>query len=212
MQITLPHFFVFLFCSASTLAFAARNDDPHVLRDPNGYALRSGDVIRLEVLGEPECLVEEQINSEDRIRLRYIGELPITNMTVKQAQTYVAQEYRRRQIFKDATILITITKHVPRYVYLNGYFNKTGPFSLPPEVEAMDIVRLINSAGGFKDTAQTKRVSITRTFYDENGKPTGTKTYTVDVRRRMEGSVDGQKFEPYMIYPGDQLNVPERII
>ncbi len=200
------------FCSASTLAFAAPHDDPHLIRAPNGYTLRSGDVIRLEVLGEPECLVEEQINSEDRIRLRYIGELPITNMTVKQAQTYVAQEYRRRQIFKDATILISITKHKPRYVYLNGLFNKTGPFALPPEAEAVDIVRLINSAGGFQPTARTTRVAITRTYYDENGKSTETKTHIVDVKRRMAGSVDGQQLEPLMIYPGDQLHVPERII
>ena len=201
-----------LLCSATSFAFAVRNDDPHIIRSPNGYLLRSGDVIRLEVLGEPECLVEQQISSEDRVRLRYIGELPITNMTVKQAQTYVAQEYRRRQIFKDATILISIKKHKPRYVYLNGYFNKTGPFALPPEVEAMEVVRLINSAGGFKETAQTKRVYVTRTHYDTNGKVKETKTYELNVKDRMEGSIDGQNHKPYMIYPGDQLKVGERII
>ena len=81
-------FLIFACVGASCSLLGVRNDDPFVLRDPTGYKLRPGDTVRITILGEPECTVEDTINNEERVRLFYIGDLPLANMTTKQAKTF----------------------------------------------------------------------------------------------------------------------------
>jgi polysaccharide export outer membrane protein len=199
------------------LAFAisllfARNDDPSILRDPTGYKLRSGDRIKVSVLGEVDCNIEATINNDERVRLAHIGELPLASMTTKQAETYIAQEYRRQLIFRDPKVTVTISRYVERFVFLSGSINKQGAYAFPPEAEAMNIVQVIARAGGFSDIANKTKVKVTRTHYDESGKIKYTKTYEVNVEDLSSGSADEQGYETFMIYPGDQIFVKERLV
>ena len=191
---------------------SARNDDPSILRDPTGYKLRSGDRIKVSVLGEVDCKIEATINNDERVRLVYIGELPLANMNTKQAETYIAQEYRRQLIFRDPKVSVTISKYVERFVFLSGSVNKQGAYTFPPEAEAMNIVQVIARAGGFTDIANKSRVKVTRTFYDESGKIINSKTYEVNVEDLSSGSTENGGYKTFMIYPGDQIFVKERLV
>ena len=191
---------------------SARNDDPSILRDPTGYKLRSGDRIGVAVLGEPDCNIEATINNDNRVRLAYIGELPLANMNTKQAETYIAQEYRRQLIFRDPKVTVTISKYVERFVFLSGSVNKQGAYAFPPEAEAMNIVQVIARAGGFTDIANKAKVKVTRTFYDESGKIKNSKTYEIDVEALSSGSAANGEYTTFMIYPGDQIFVKERLV
>ena len=179
---------MYLFLVFAFSLLSARNDDPSILRDPTGYKLRSGDRIGVAVLGEPDCNIEATINNDNRVRLAYIGELPLANMNTKQAETYIAQEYRRQLIFRDPKVTVTISKHVERFVFLSGSVNKQGAYPFPPEAEAMNIVQVIARAGGFTDIASKTKVKVTRTFYDESGKVKNSKTYEIDVEALSSGS------------------------
>ena len=64
----------------------SRYNDPSVLRDPTGYKLRVGDMMRVIVRGEPDCTLEAKINNDGKIRLVYLGEIPLVGITVKQAE------------------------------------------------------------------------------------------------------------------------------
>ena len=208
---------VYLSLPYLALAFAisllfARNDDPSILRDPTGYKLRSGDRIKVSVLGEVDCNIEATINNDERVRLAHIGELPLASMTTKQAETYIAQEYRRQLIFRDPKVTVTISRYVERFVFLSGSINKQGAYAFPPEAEAMNIVQVIARAGGFTDIANKTKVKVTRTHYDESGKIKYTKTYEVNVEDLSSGSADEQGYETFMIYPGDQIFVKERLV
>ena len=198
------------FFVASFSFLEALNDDPSIRRDPTGYKLRSGDVINISILGEPECTVEDKINGEERVRLVYVGELPLANMTTKQAETYIALEYRRQLIFRDAQVTVKITKYMERSVFLSGALNRKGIYAFPPEAEAMNIVQVIARSGGFTDIANRKSVKVTRTFYDEAGSIKNAKTYEVNVGALSNGTSDGNNV--FMIYPGDQIFVSERLI
>jgi len=201
-----------LFLVFSSSLLSARNDDPSILRDPTGYKLRSGDRIKVSVVGELDCSIESTINNDERVRLVYIGELPVANMTTKQAETYIAQEYRRQQIFRDPKVNVAITKYVERFVFLSGSINKQGAYAFPPEAEAMNIVQVIARAGGFTDIANKKTVKVTRTFYDESGKIKNSMTYEVNVEALSSGSAADGEYKTFMIYPGDQIFVNERLI
>ena len=191
---------------------SARNEDPSILRDPTGYKLRSGDRIRVAVLGEADCNIEATINNDERVRLAYIGELPLANMNTKQAETYIAQEYRRQLIFRDPKVTVTISEYVERFVFLSGSVNKQGAYAFPPEAEAMNIVQVIARAGGFTDIANKTKVKVTRTFYDEFGKIKNSKTYDVNVEDLSSGSAADGGYSTFMIYPGDQIFVKERLV
>ena len=204
------NFILFLIFAISP--FFALGDDPSILRDPTGYKLRPGDRIKVSVLGEPDCNVESSISNDQRVRLIYIGELPLANMTTKQAETYIAQEYRRQFIFRDAKVSVVITKYVERVVFLSGSVNKQGAYVFPPEAEAMSIVQVIARAGGFTDIANKKTVKVTRTFYDESGKIKNSMTYEVNVEDLSSGPAAGGEYKTFMIYPGDQIFVKERLV
>ena len=49
-----------------------------------------------------------------------------------------------------------MTSYVIRSVFLSGAVNNKGPYSFPPEVEAMNIVEVIARAGGFNDIAKKR--------------------------------------------------------
>lgn len=191
---------------------SARNDDPSILRDPTGYKLRSGDRIKVSVLGEVDCNIEATINNDESVRLAYIGELLLAKMNVKQAETYIAQEYRRQLIFRDPQVSVTISKYVERFVFLSGSVNKQGPYTFPPEAEAMNLVQVIARAGGFTDIANKTKVRVTRTFYDESGKIKNSMTYEVNVEALSSGSAVEGEYKTFMIYPGDQIFVKERLV
>ena len=174
--------------------------------------MRPGDRIRISVLGEIDCNIEATINNDERVRLAYIGELPLANMNTKQAETYIAQEYRRKLIFRDPKVNVTISKYVERFVFLSGSVNKQGAHPFPPEAEAMNIVQVIARAGGFTDIANKKTVKVTRTFYDESGKIKNSRTYEVNVEDLSSGSAANGEYKTFMIYPGDQIFVKERLV
>ena len=201
-----------LFLVFAISLLSARNDDPSILRDPTGYKLRSGDRIKVSVLGEADCNIEGTINNDERVRLAYIGELPLANMNTKQAETYIAQEYRRQLIFRDPKVTVAISKYVERFVFLSGSVNKQGAYAFPPEAEAMNIVQVIARAGGFTDIANKTKVKVTRTFYDESGKIKNSKTYEINVEALSSGSAANGEYTTFMIYPGDQIFVKERLV
>ena len=180
-----------------------------ILFDPGGYKLSYGDVVNIQVFGEPEVDVQTKINREGTVRLVYIsGEVPIIGLTTKEAEAFIAKQYYENRIYSKATVNVKIITYSAKEVMFTGKFSKTGPYAFPPEVEAMDIVEVITRNGGFQEIAKTSEVKVTRTVHDNAGGSVK-ETYTVDVKERMEGDTDLERF---MIYPGDTLFVKEKLI
>jgi protein involved in polysaccharide export with SLBB domain len=178
--------------------------------DETGYKISSGDTIEIRVLNEPECTVNQVVDSEGMIRIVYLGKFKVTEYTVEELELALKDKYFVNKIFRNPTIISRISSYSKRYVYLSGSFVKTGPFPLPPEAVAMNIVELINLSGGFSPIAQKKKVLVTRSFYDKNGSVQETKSYEINVDALSQGKtkVKGQK---WWIYPGDKIHAPEKL-
>jgi nucleoid-associated protein YgaU len=76
----------------------------------------------------------------------------------------------------------------------------------------MNIIEVISRAGGFNPIANKKKVYVTRTFYDTLGNTKDTKTYEVNVDALSTGTIDASSRNKFWIYPGDRIEVPERLI
>ena len=136
--------------------------------------------------------------------------IEVTGLSVTQIEVKIRNEYINQKIFRNPTVIVEITSYSPKYVYISGSVNKSGPFALPNEANAISITELINMSGGFNPIANKKKVSVTRTFRDRAQNVVETKVYVVDVEALSNGTtnIKGQK---WWIYPGDQINVPERL-
>ena len=198
-------FFVIFFFAVTIFA-----QNPFILRDKEGYKLEAGDSLEIHVLNESECSVHAKITPDGSIRLVYLGIINIGGLTIQQVEEKIKSYYIKNEIFRNPTIIAKITSYTPKFVYLSGSVNKPGPFALPNEASAVNIVELINMSGGFSPIANKSNVSITRSFRDKNENIIETKTYVIDVDALSRGKthVKGQK---WWVYPGDQINVTERL-
>ena len=179
------------------------------LKEENGYRIRTGDKLSISILNEPDCSIRQTVPNDGVIRLSYVGDFKAINLSAKSLESLIKQEYILKGIFLRPIINVSITEYSKRFVYLSGAVNKKGPFALPPEVEAMNIVELISMSGGFTDIARKNKVFVTRTYYSQGGKAEP-KTFEVDVESLSRGSMQNRN-DKFWIYPEDQINVPERL-
>ena len=186
--------------------------DASVLKDPTGYKLRPGDRVRVVIQGEADCTTETVLTNDGTVGLLYIGDIRLVGKNKKEAESAIQREYTQKLIFARPKALLSITSYSERVVFLTGSVNRKGPYVFPPEVEAMNIVEVIARAGGFNDIAKKNRVFVTRTFFDESGSPTNTKTYEVDVEALSSGVNVNSTSRRFWIYPGDRIEVPERLL
>ena len=179
------------------------------LKEENGYRIRSGDMLSISILNEPDCSIRQTVPNDGVIRLSYVGDFKAINLSAKSLESLIKQEYILKGIFLRPIVNVSITEYSKRFVYLSGAVNKKGPFALPPEVEAMNIVELISMSGGFTDIARKNKVFVTRTYYSQGGKAEQ-KTFEVDVESLSRGSMQNRN-DKFWIYPEDQINIPERL-
>lgn len=205
-------FFVINFINIFLCAQSKYSTDPSIMKDPSGYKLRTGDRISISVQGEPEATVEIQINNDGNGRPAYLTEFKLSGSSTKQIEELLTEEYRKQLIYKNPIVRIHVLKYSDRVIFLSGSVNKKGPYVFPPEVEAMNIVEVIARAGGFSDIAKKNKVYVTRTFYNEKGELRDSKTYEVNVEALSTGSLISGSSKRFWIYPGDRIEVPERLI
>ena len=179
------------------------------LKEENGYRIRPGDKLSISILNEPDCSIRQTVPNDGVIRLSYVGDFKAINLSAKSLESLIKQEYILKGIFLRPIVNVSITEYSKRFVYLSGAANKKGPFALPPEVEAMNIVELISMSGGFTDIARKNKVFVTRTYYSQGGKAEQ-KTFEVDVESLSRGSMQNRN-DKFWIYPEDQINIPERL-
>jgi polysaccharide export outer membrane protein len=187
------------------------NNDSSIIKDPSGYKIRTGDKIRISIRGEAESTVEVAIDRYGKARAAYLGELKVSGLSTSQVESILISEYRKQLIYKNPIVNVLVLQYSDRVVFLSGSINKKGPYVFPPEVEAMNIVEVIARAGGFSDIARKNKVFVTRTFYDKLGALKDTKTYEVNVEALSTGSLDLKSPKRFWIYPGDRIEVPERL-
>ena len=186
--------------------------DPSIMKDPTGYKLRSGDQIRIMVNGEPDATVDASLGNYGGVRPAYLDEVKLVGLNVDQASAEIAKQYQRQLIYRRPSVSILITKYTQQMVFLSGSVNKKGPYVFPPEVEAMSIVEVIARSGGFTSIARKNKVFVTRTYYNKSGESTSTKSYEVDVDALSKGTLSSGSARRFWIYPGDRIQVPERLL
>ncbi len=102
------------------------------------------------------------INDEGEINLPKLGRTKIAGYTVKEANYFLEQSYKKE--LKDPIINIKVLNH---YVTVLGEVNAPGKY--PLNNESVNIIQMIGQANGLSPYAQNTNIEIVRTI---NGSPT----------------------------------------
>lgn len=174
--------------------------------DPS-YRLTVGDSISVNVYGEGDMSASQRLDSNGKLRLPMIGEIKVSGLSVREAETALENLYRERELLKSPLVTLVVSNYALREVSVLGAVRSPGNFQMPKEMTSLDIADLITRLGGFTPTAKADAVSVIRRKPDGKEEVT-----TVDVERMISGRRRGDNSRrDFAVFPGDRIWVPERL-
>jgi len=173
--------------------------------DP-AYLLTRGDDVYVNVYNESDLSMDQKIDSRGIIRLPYLGEVSVSGQTVRQAESNLEKLLVEKKLLRKPMVNITVRDFASHEVSVIGAVNGAGRYRMPREKASMEILDVITSMGGFRPTAKSDQVKVTRTL--DSGEE---KTTTVDVEAMINPRRGDETAHSFLIYPGDRIYVPERL-
>jgi protein involved in polysaccharide export with SLBB domain len=183
----------------SALLCAADTPEPA----PQAYRLYPLDMVTFAVHGETGLGATLRLSGGGTINVPLLGDVSVSGLTLAEAEKKIQDAYVAQEIFIRPQITIQVTEYSKKEVSVLGQIARQGRIEFPAEAASLDIVEVVTAAGGFSRIGRADAVRVTR-----KDPTTGEeKVFTVNVERMLAGRAD----EPFRIYPGDVLFVPERL-
>jgi polysaccharide biosynthesis/export protein len=174
------------------------------------YQIKSGDVLRIEVLEDASLNRSVLVAPDGRIALPLAGSLPVAGQSVEQVRAALTAALAPN-FAASPTVYVAIDSVAVKApsgggapaaaatydVYVIGQVNNPGKFSVAP---GTTILQFLAEIGGFTDFAAVKRIQLRRT--DAAGKET---VYILNYQAIVDGlpnAVSGT------VAPGDVFVVP----
>ncbi|MCB9727554.1 MAG: polysaccharide export protein [Deltaproteobacteria bacterium] len=120
--------------------------------------LGPGDVFEARVYGEKELSGTHQIAPDGSIDFPLVGHIHVAGMTPGDVATLLKERLQAGYI-RDPFVSVYVKEYQSKKIFVLGQVNKPGTFAFG---SAMTVVEAITLAGGFKDTANTDYVVVTR--------------------------------------------------
>lgn len=152
---------------------------------PSGtYLLGPTDRIRLKVYGEGDITGEYEVDSNGFVSIPLAGHVKAAGLTTRQLEKGISSALAKG-IVRDPRVNVEIALYRPFYIL--GEVKKSGEYPYRTGLTVMDAVA---TAGGFTYRANENKVYLRRSG------STVEEIYALD--------------SPVLIFPGDNVRVPER--
>ncbi|MEJ0076607.1 MAG: polysaccharide biosynthesis/export family protein [Alphaproteobacteria bacterium] len=152
--------------------------------DETGYALDSGDKLRVVVFGQDGLSASYSVDTSGSITMPLIGAVPARGRTPAQLQAAIGARLRQGFV-REPHVAVEVEAYRPFFIL--------GEVTLPgqyPYVANMTVETAVAIAGGYTPRAQKQRLEISR---------------------QMNGLTEKQVVSPnYPVRPGDTIKVAER--
>jgi polysaccharide export outer membrane protein len=156
------------------------------------YRLVAGDKLRIEVYKDAQLSQSLQVRPDGKITLPLIGDVVAegrTSAELRDALVTSLTEYN-----KNPVVTVIVVETVPPVFYVMGEVNSPGTL---PMKGSITVVQALAMAGGFKDFAKKKDISILRKG------AAGERTLKFNYNDAIKG-----KAQPLYLQPGDTIIVP----
>jgi polysaccharide biosynthesis/export protein len=170
----------FTSASAQTQYQSAPSSQP----SPGDYVLGPNDRVRLKVYGEPDISGEYEIDNTGQVSVPLAGHIPAAGLTTKELEHAITAALAKG-IVRDPRVNVEVALYRPYYIL--GEVKKSGEY---PYRLGLTVLDAVASAGGFTYRANENKVYVRRAGSGAE------QTYSLDT--------------PIMVYPGDNIRVPER--
>ena len=150
----------------------------------DNYVLGPNDRVRLKVYGEPDIAGEYEIDSSGQISVPLAGHIRAAGLTTKQLERAIASALSKG-IVRDPRVNVEIALYRPYYIL--GEVKKSGEYPYRLGLTVMDAIA---SAGGFTYRANEHKVILRRSGAGAE------EVYPLD--------------SPILVFPGDNIRIPER--
>jgi polysaccharide biosynthesis/export protein VpsN len=150
----------------------------------SSYRLGSGDVLSVNVFGEPELSAAGlRLTDSGTVFLPTIGELRLRGLTLGEIEKLVADRLRGR-ILVNPRVSVKVDQYRP--FFMSGMVRSPGAYPYQP---GLTVRKAATLAGGFGERASLKRIFVIR------GDDSAQKSQRIGLDDR--------------IYPGDVITVEE---
>jgi polysaccharide export outer membrane protein len=152
------------------------------------------DVLSIVYWKDKDMSADAKVRPDGRIALPLINEVQAAGLTPGQLHAKLVEESKK--YMEDANITVVVREINSRKAFITGEVNKPGPYAL---TAPMTVMQLISMAGGLREYADAKNITIMRT---ENGKQVALKFNYKDVAKGKNLT------QNILLKPGDTVVVP----
>jgi polysaccharide biosynthesis/export protein VpsN len=118
------------------------------------YALAPGDLVAIEVFGEPDLSKEYTVDESGRIAFPLVGEVQVSGLKTKEVEKLLIAKLKKNILVNPR---VNVTVRTYRSVYVNGEVKAPNGY---PFVPGMTVRKLISIAGGFSERASKSRIFV----------------------------------------------------
>jgi polysaccharide export outer membrane protein len=194
----LSRFFAALVAVSVLASCNAAPPRPVKLPAPNEvFTVGPGDVFEVYVYEEPSLSRAYKVAPNGTIDFPLIGTLEVDGKEPQQVAELLKQRLRDGKILKNPFVSVLVKEVNSKKVAVFGQVQKPGQF---PMTDGLTVVQAISLAGGFTQTADPDRVSLTRKISKEKA---------VRVMFSVQAITEG-KTNDVPLQAGDTIFVGER--
>ena len=157
--------------------------------DAKTYIMGAEDVIYVRVWRDNDVSGQFLVRPDGRISVPLIGDVTASGRTPEQLEKDIAE--RLSKFIKDPQVNVAILSVGSKKYFILGEVNKPGSF---PLVVPTNVLEALVNAGGFRDFANTTKISILR----------GDKVLTFNYKQVTRGKKPEQNI---LLEPGDKIIV-----
>jgi len=158
--------------------------------DPKAYLIGAEDVISIRVWHEPENSGTFVVRPDGKVSVPLIGEIQAAGLTPEQLSANIAEGLQKVMVHPEVTV--GVEKVNSKKYYIQGEVNRPGAYPLVIDTTVLEA--LVN-AGGFREFANTKNITILR----------GSQRLKFNYKEVTKGKKMEQNI---LVKPGDQIIVP----
>ena len=159
---------------------------------PAGYVIGPDDVLSIVFWRDKDMSSQVTVRPDGKITLPLLDDVQAAGLTPTDLRAQLAAESKR--FFENAHVTVVVQQINSLKVFITGLVAKPGPY---PLTAPTTVLQLISMAGGLKDFADSKNITIVRT----NGRQTSTFQFNYrEIGRNLSQNIE--------LKPGDTVVVP----
>jgi len=163
---------------------------PPSVVDTKTYVIGAEDVLRVLVWREPDLSGTFSVRPDGKISLPLVNEVQAAGLTPEKLSATISQGLMKYMTHPEVSV--AVQQVMSKKYFIMGEVQKTGSF---PLLIPTTVLEALVNAGGFRDFANTKKITIMR----------GTQRFYFNYKEVIRGKNREQNI---LLENGDQLIVP----